>query len=277
MSSLQVPPSAEQGVPDRATLRAVRILLPIVVLAAGIATWALVVHVNDIPPYVLPGPGAVFRTLFRDWPILSQSLEITLLTTVEGFVAAAVGGIALALLFNQSKWLEYSLFPYAVILQVTPVIAIAPLLLIYLPQQTAVIACAWIVGFFPVLSNTTLGLNSVDRNLAGLFRLYGASRLQTLRYLKLPAALPFILGGLRIAGGLSLIGAVVAEIAAGSAGAGSGLAYRIAESGYRLNIPRMFAALLLLSAAGIVIYGLLALTSHLALRRWHESALGKEN
>jgi NitT/TauT family transport system permease protein len=112
--------------------------------------------------------------------------------------------------------LEYSLFPYAVILQVTPVIAIAPLVLIYLPQQTAVIVCAWIVGFFPVLSNTTLGLNSVDRNLAGLFQLYGASRLQTLRYLKLPAALPYILGGLRIAGGLSLIGAVVAEIAAGT-------------------------------------------------------------
>ena len=232
---------------------------------------------NDIPPYVLPGPGAVFRTLVNDWPVLGRSLLTTLQTTLEGFVAAAVGGIVLALLFNQSKWLEYSLFPYAVILQVTPVIAIAPLLLIYLPQQTAVVVCAWIVGFFPVLSNTTLGLNSVDRNLAGLFQLYGASRLQTLRLLKLPAALPFILGGLRIAGGLSLIGAVVAEIAAGSAGAGSGLAYRIAESGYRLNIPRMFAALLLLSAAGIVIYGLLALTSHLVLRRWHESALGKEN
>jgi NitT/TauT family transport system permease protein len=150
-------------------------------------------------------------------------------------------------------------------------------LLIYLPQQTAVIVCAWIVAFFPVLSNTTLGLNSVDRNQAGLFQLYGASRLQTLRYLKLPAALPYILGGLRIAGGLSLIGAVVAEIAAGTAGAGSGLAFRIAESGYRLNIPRMFAALLLLSVAGIVIYGLLALVSHLVLRRWHESALGKES
>jgi NitT/TauT family transport system permease protein len=247
------------------------------VLAAGIALWELVVRINNIPPYVLPGPGAVFRTLVSDWPVLSQSLLTTLATTLEGFVAAAIGGVALALLFNQSKWLEYSLFPYAVILQVTPVIAIAPLLLIYLPQQTAVIVCAWIVGFFPVLSNTTLGLNSVDRNLAGLFQLYGASRMQTLAYLKLPSALPFILGGLRIAGGLSLIGAVVAEIAAGSAGAGSGLAYRIAESGYRLNIPRMFAALLLLSAAGIVIYGLLALTSHLVLRRWHESALGKEN
>ena len=275
---LQAPPlSAVQGTPDGRALRLVRILLPVVVLAVGVAAWELVVRLNDIPPYVLPGPSAVFRTLIADWPVLSQSLLTTLLTTLEGFAAAALGGVGLALLFNQSKWLEYSLFPYAVILQVTPVIAVAPLLLIYLPQQTAVIVCAWIVGFFPVLSNTTLGLNSVDRNLAGLFRLYGASRLQTLLLLKLPAALPFILGGFRIAGGLSLIGAVVAEIAAGSAGAGSGLAYRIAESGYRLNIARMFAALLLLSAAGIVIYGLLALTSHLALRRWHESALGKEN
>jgi NitT/TauT family transport system permease protein len=278
MNSLQTPPlSVEPSAPDSRSVRLVRILLPVVVLAIGVAAWEAVVRANDIPPYVLPGPGAVFRTLVNDWPLLSRSLLATLQTTLEGFVAAAIGGIVLALLFNQSKWLEYSLFPYAVILQVTPVIAIAPLLLIYLPQQTAVIVCAWIVGFFPVLSNTTLGLNSVDRNLAGLFQLYGASRLQTLRYLKLPSALPFILGGLRIAGGLSLIGAVVAEIAAGSAGAGSGLAYRIAESGYRLNIPRMFAALLLLSVAGIVIYGLLALTSYLVLRRWHESALGKEN
>jgi NitT/TauT family transport system permease protein len=254
-----------------------RIVLPIAVLAAGIALWEYAIWRYQIQPYVLPAPSLIFRTLVTDWRVLFDSLITTLITTLEGFAAAAIGGIGLALLFNQSKLLEYSLFPYAVILQVTPVIAIAPLLLIYLPQTTAVVVCAWIVAFFPVLSNTTLGLNSVDRNLAGLFQLYGASRLQTLRYLKLPAALPFILGGLRIAGGLSLIGAVVAEIAAGSAGAGSGLAYRIAESGYRLNIPRMFAALLLLSVAGIVIYGLLALISHLVLRRWHESALGKES
>jgi len=267
----------KQSAAEGGTVRVVRILLPVFVLALGLAVWELVVRVNHIPPYVLPGPVLVVRTLIGDWDVLSQSLMTTLMTTLEGFVAAAVGGIALALLFNQSKLLEYSLFPYAVILQVTPVIAIAPLLLIYLPQQTAVVVCAWIVGFFPVLSNTTLGLNSVDRNLVGLFQLYGASRLQTLRLLKLPSALPYILGGLRIAGGLSLIGAVVAEIAAGAAGAGSGLAYRIAESGYRLNIPRMFAALFLLSLAGIVIYGLLALVSHLALRRWHESALGKES
>jgi NitT/TauT family transport system permease protein len=271
------PQAAANSAGNERALRLLRVLLPIIVLAAGLAIWEAVVRLNDIQPYVLPAPSAIFQALVSDWPVLWRSLLVTLRTTLEGFVAAAVGGIALALLFNQSKWLEYSLFPYAVILQVTPVIAIAPLLLIYLPQQTAVVVCAWIVGFFPVLSNTTLGLNSVDRNLAGLFQLYGASRLQTLRYLKLPAALPFILGGLRIAGGLSLIGAVVAEIAAGSASAGSGLAYRISESGYRLLIPRMFAALLLLSVAGIVIYGLLAVTSHLILRRWHESALGKEN
>jgi len=191
-------------------------------------------------------------------------------------VAAAVGGIALAFLFNRSRLVEYSLYPYAVILQVTPVVAIAPLLLIYLPQQAAVLACAWIVAFFPVLANTTLGLNSVDHNLADLFRLYGASRWQVLTELKLPAALPQMLAGIKIAGGLSLIGAVVAEIAAGSAGAGSGLAYRIAESGYRLNIPRMFAALMLLSITGIAIFALLSWLTHLALRRWHESAIVRE-
>jgi NitT/TauT family transport system permease protein len=267
-------PTAAAG--DRA-VRIWRFVLPVIVAAVGTAAWELVVRLKNIPPYVLPAPSAIFSTLFSDWDVLWQSLLTTLLTTLEGFIAASIGGILLALLFNLSKLVEFSLFPYAVILQVTPVIAIAPLLLIYLPQQTAVVVCAWIVGFFPVLSNTTLGLNSVDRNLSGLFQLYRASRWQTLLLLKLPTALPYILGGLRIAGGLSLIGAVVAEIAAGTAGAGSGLAYRIAESGYRLNIPRMFAALLLLSLAGIVIYAVLALISHLLLRRWHESALGKEN
>jgi NitT/TauT family transport system permease protein len=278
MSALQTPPNSSRNAgADVRLSRVMRIGAPVAVLLLSIAIWSLIVRVNHIQPYVLPGPEMVLQTLIDDWGVLSSSLLTTLWTTLEGFLAAAIGGIVLALLFNLSKWIEYSFFPFAVILQVTPVIAIAPLLLIYLPQQTAVVVCAWIVAFFPVLSNTTLGLNSVDRNLAGLFQLYGASRLQTLRYLKIPAALPFILGGLRVAGGLSLIGAVVAEIAAGSAGAGSGLAYRIAESGYRLNIPRMFAALLLLSVAGIVIYGLLALASHLILRRWHESALGKES
>jgi NitT/TauT family transport system permease protein len=256
--------------------RALRVLLPIVVLALGVVLWELVVRLSQIPPYVLPSPWLVFSTLVADWAMLSAALLVTLTTTVEGFLLAAVGGVALAVLFNQSRLIEYSLYPYAVILQVTPIVAIAPLLLVYLPQPAAVLVCAWIVAFFPVLANTTLGLNSVDHNLADLFRLYGATRRQVLWELKLPAALPHILGGLRIAGGLALIGAVVAEIAAGSAGAGSGLAYRIVEAGYRLNIPRTFAALLLLSLAGIVIFFALSLLSHLLLRRWHESAIVRE-
>jgi NitT/TauT family transport system permease protein len=258
------------------TDRVFRVLLPITVLALGGIAWHLVVRIGKIPPYLLPGPALVLSTLVSDWAVLSASLAVTLTTTLEAFLLAAIGGVGLAVLFNQSRLIEYSLYPYAVILQVTPIVAIAPLLLIYLEPQAAVLACAWIVAFFPVLANTTLGLNSIDHNLVDLFRLYGATRRQVLWELKLPAALPYILGGLKIAGGLSLIGAVVAEIAAGSAGAGSGLAYRIVESGYRLNIPRMFAALLLLSVAGIVIFFALALLSHLLLRRWHESAIVRE-
>jgi len=252
--------------------RALKILLPVVTLALGVVIWDMAVRIFALPPYVLPSPALVATTLLTDGRLLGGSLAATLLTTLEGFALAAVGGIALAVLLNQSRWIEYSLYPYAVILQVTPIVAIAPLLLIYLSPRAAVLVCAWIVAFFPVLANTTLGLNSVDRNLVALFGLYDASRLQVLFRLKLPSALPQILTGLRIAGGLSLIGAVVAEIAAGSAGAGAGLAYRIVEAGYRLNIPRMFAALLLLSAAGVVIFFLLSWISHLMLRHWHESA-----
>jgi NitT/TauT family transport system permease protein len=253
--------------------RVLRLALPFVVLAASLAAWELVVRLANVPPYVLPAPSLILQTFIADRVLLTQSLLVTLITTLEGFLLAAIGGVGLAVLFNLSRLVEYSFYPFAVILQVTPIVAVAPLLLIYLPQPLAVLACAWIVAFFPVLANTTLGLNSIDRNLADLFALYGASRGQVLWNLKLPSALPYILGGLRIAGGLSLIGAVVAEIAAGSAGAGSGLAYRIVESGYRLNIPRMFAALVLLSIAGIVIFYALAFVNHIALRRWHESAL----
>lgn len=256
--------------------RMLRISLPILVLALIVLGWDLLVRVFAIPPYLLPSPGIVLATLVSDAGLLWHSLLVTLTLTFEGFLLAAIGGIALAVAFNQWKLVEYSLYPYAVILQVTPIVAVAPLLLIYLPQPLAVLTCAWIVAFFPVLANTTLGLSSVDHNLLALFELYKASRWQVLWNLKLPSALPQTLAGLRIAGGLSLIGAVVAEIAAGSAGAGSGLAYRIAESGYRLNIPRMFAALFLLSVAGVAIFFTLSAISHLALRRWHESAIDRE-
>jgi NitT/TauT family transport system permease protein len=256
--------------------RFLRLVLPAATLLIGLALWEAVVDINDIPPYVLPAPTLIAKTLITDWQALWASLLVTLRTTIQGLLLAFSGGVALAILFNQSRLVEYSFYPYAVILQVTPVVAIAPLLLVYLPQPLAVLASAWIVAFFPVLANTTLGLRSVDRNLVDLFELYGASRMQTLLRLKLPAALPYMLGGLKIAGGLALIGAVVAEIAAGSAGAGSGLAYRIAESGYRLNIPRMFAALILLSVAGVAIFAALSLLSYLVLRRWHESVLAEE-
>jgi NitT/TauT family transport system permease protein len=256
--------------------RSLSIALPVIVLAATVLAWDLVVRIFAIPPFVLPGPGLVVATLVADFALLMQSLLVTLAITFEGFVLAAMGGILLAVVFNQWRLIEHAFYPYAVILQVTPVVAIAPLLLIYLPQPLAILACAWIVAFFPVLANTTLGLNSVDHNLLSLFELYKASRWQVLLQLKLPAALPQMLAGLRIAGGLSLIGAVVAEIAAGSAGAGSGLAYRIVESGYRLNIPRMFAALLLLSLAGVMIFFALSALSNFLLGRWHESAAKRE-
>jgi len=265
--------SASNDARDR---RVFRIVLPLLTLAIGICAWDLIVAINDIPPYILPGPKLVAQTLISDRTLLWESLFVTLTTTFEALLLALVGGVGLAILFSQSKILEYSLYPYAVILQVTPIVAIAPLLLIYLPQHTAVLACAGIVAFFPVLSNTTFGLNSVDHNLSDLFELYGASRLQRLLHLKLPAALPHLLSGLKIAGGLALIGAVVAELAAGASGAGSGLAYRIAESGYRLNIPRMFAALILLSGAGVAIFFALSYLSDALLRHWHESATERE-
>jgi NitT/TauT family transport system permease protein len=251
-----------------------RWLLPLGVLAALILGWEAVVKLNNLPPYVLPAPDAVLATLVKDRAVLFASMLVTLQTTLAALALAVIGGIALALLFASARIVEFSLFPIAVILQVTPVIAVAPLMLIYLSTDAAVLVCAWIVAFFPVLSNTTLGLNSVDPNLRDLFRLSGASRWQTLIQLKLPTALPYFLGGLRIAGGLALIGAVVGEIAAGSAGQGSGLAFRIVESAYRLNIPRLFAALLLISLTGILIYAALSLLSWLVLRRWHESELG---
>jgi NitT/TauT family transport system permease protein len=213
------------------------------------------------------------ETLWKDRVVLFDSFLVTLRVTLEALLAAVIGGVALAFVFASSRIVELSLFPIAVILQVTPIVAIAPLMLIYLQPDTAVLVCAWVVAFFPILANTTLGLNSVDPHLRDLFALSGAGPLQTLTLLRAPSALPYFLGGLRIAGGLALIGAIVAEIAAGTAGQGSGLAFRIVESGYRLNIPRMFAALLLISLAGILIYFILSLVSWLALRRWHESEL----
>jgi NitT/TauT family transport system permease protein len=236
-----------------------------------------VVCLQRIPHYILPGPVLIAETLVSDWGTLSQSLLITLRITFAALIAAITVGVALAVTFTQSKWLELSLFPYAVILQVTPVVSIAPLIIIWVGDiNLSLLICAWIVAFFPILSNTIQGLNSADHNLIDLFQLYRASRWQMLRHLCLPAALPYFLAGLKISGGLAPIGAVVAEFVAGSGGNSSGLAYRILESGYQLRIPRMFAALLLISASGIAIFLVTSGIAHLALRRWHESALRRE-
>ena len=257
--------------------RIARIAAPLAIGLLALALWEVVVRVNHIPHYILPGPLLVLQSLIADWGTLWPSLLITLQITFMALAVAILGGVGLAVLFTTSKWIELSFFPFAVILQVTPIIAIAPLILIYVDNTyAALLICAWIVAFFPILANTTLGLNSADHNLVDLFQLYGASRWQTLLHLRLPAAMPYFLGGLKIAGGLSLIGAIVAEFAAGTAGTGSGLAYRILEAGYRLNIPRMFAAVLLISITGVLIFLALSLLAHLILRRWHESAVRRE-
>jgi NitT/TauT family transport system permease protein len=252
-------------------------VLPAIVLVLMIWLWDRIVVWNAIPHFILPGPGLVLQTLINDWAMLFDALLVTLQITMMALAVAVIGGVGLAVLFTQSRLIEMSFYPYAVILQVTPIVAIAPLIFIYVDSRTAgLLLCAWLVAFFPVLANTTLGLNSADHNLRDLFRIYGATRWQTLRYLRLPAALPYFLGGLRIAGGLALIGAVVAEYVAGTGGIGSGLAFRILEAGYRLNIPRMFAALILIAVTGVIIFAGLSFLSHMLLRKWHESAVKRE-
>lgn len=250
-----------------------RVGLPVAVLVGFLVLWDVLVVVNGIEPFILPRPGLVLTTLVEDWPVLGPALRNTLAITGLALVLATVGGLLLSIAFTQSRLVEYSFFPIAVIVQVTPIVAVFPLINIYVENAVAkLLVCAWIVAFFPILSNTTLGLNSADRNLHDLYKLYGASRWQTLRHLQLPASMPYFLGGLRIAGGLALIGAVVAEFVAGSSGFGSGLASRIIESGFRLNMPRLFAALVLVSVTGIVIYLVLGFVSNRILGRWHESA-----
>jgi NitT/TauT family transport system permease protein len=250
-----------------------RRLAPFALGLLVLAGWEGIVRYGEIPPYVLPGPMLVGETLWEDGASLLASLWVTLRVTVLALVAAAIGGTLLAVLMAQSRLIERSLFPYAVILQVTPIVAIAPLIIIWAKDTTvALVLCAWIVAFFPIVSNTMTGLNSVERHLVDLFKLYGASRWQMLVHLRFPAALPYFLAGLRISGGLALVGAVVAEFVAGTSGESTGLATRILEFGYRLQIPRLFAALTLLGLVGIAIYLALDGLSHLLLRRWHDSA-----
>jgi NitT/TauT family transport system permease protein len=280
-----------QGAPDTGTDDAVkmvvaktsttekilRIVIPVVMLALAIAAWQAHIVVNQVPKYIMPAPLDVASAIYNDWGTLWPSLLVTLRITFIALALALIGGVGLAIILVQSKWVELAIFPFAVILQVTPMIAIAPLLIIYLDTPTALLTCAFIVAFFPILSNMVAGLKSVDHNLLNLFELYGANRWQTLIHLKLPSSLPYFAAGLRIGGGLSLIASVVAEFAAGSAGRGAGLAFRLLESGYRLNYPRLYAALILLMMTGVAIFAGTSFISWLLLHRWHESAVKREN
>lgn len=255
------------------------VLAPIIVGISALIIWQVAVWVTQVPPYLLPGPLLVGKTLVTEWRTLFPSLLVTLQITLTAFFAAVVSGLGIAILFAQSKWIERSFFPYAVILQTTPIVAIAPLIIIWLKNNTfaALVVCAWIVALFPIIANTTLGLNSADHHLINLFKLYRASRWQILIHLRLPSAMPYFLGGLRISGGLALIGAVVAEFVAGTGGTRSGLAYQILISSYNLEIPRMFAALSMITVLGVLIFVTLTLISDMALRHWHESAVQREN
>nr|WP_242042457.1 MULTISPECIES: ABC transporter permease [Cyanophyceae] len=261
------------------------LLAPVGVGFLVLAFWEIAVRMSGVQPYLLPGPLLVLQTLISEWGTLFPSLVITFQITLAAFVVAVISGLLVSVLFTQSKWIERSFFPYAVILQTTPVVAIAPLIIIWVRQVVpgdnstfvALVICAWIVALFPIIANTTLGLNSADHNLINLFQLYKASRWQTLLHLRLPSAMPYFLGGLRISGGLALIGAVVAEFVAGTGGTKSGIAYQILISSYNLQIPRMFAALLMTTGLGVLIFVLLTLLSDFLLGKWHESAVRREN
>jgi NitT/TauT family transport system permease protein len=249
-----------------------RIVYPALVAVLLIGLWQGLVTAFDVPKFLLPSPLLVAQTLVSDAGLLFGALFTTLKITVLALVCATLLGVLIAFAFVQSRLIETALFPYAVLLQVTPIVAIAPLIIIWVKDPTAsLVICATLVALFPIIANTTLGLRSVNPGLMSYFKLNRASRLQTLWRLRIPSALPYFFGGLRISSGLALIGAVVAEFVAGTGGTGMGLAYQILQSGYQLNIPRMFAALLLIAVAGVLLFAAMAGLSSWALGGWHES------
>jgi NitT/TauT family transport system permease protein len=258
------------------THRLLRLTAPIATALFVLALWQWAVRAYAVPIYLVPAPTDIARALVLDAPLLLPALITTLRITLLALAAAVVCGVAIAVLFAQSRVLEASLFPYAVVLQVTPIVAIAPLIIIWVQDTTAALTlCATIVAIFPVISSTAIGLRSVDPGLLDLFRLQRASRWQVLTRLRVPSALPSFFGGLRIAAGLALIGAVVAEFVAGTGGSRSGLAYELLQAGYQLNVPRVFAALALITAVGILLYAATTLAARWALRHWHESELAE--
>lgn len=238
------------------------------ILLVILAAWEAAVRDLAIPEWKLPAPSAIAGTLVADWSILGPAFASTLQVTLAGLALAIAGGVGIGLLVSRSRMLEAALSPIAVILQVTPLVAIAPLLILYIGAQATLYVAAFLVAFFPMLAGTLAGLRAVDPALGDLFAVYRANSAQRLWRLEVPSALPFIMAGLRTAGGLALIGAVVAEFVAGTVGDQAGLAYRIVEASYRLNLPRLFAALFLIALTGVLIYALTGLASRFVLARW---------
>jgi NitT/TauT family transport system permease protein len=246
--------------------------LPTLVIVGLLLAWELGVRAAGIPAYTLPTPSLIAQTLWLNAASLGHSWWVTLQITLGALALACAGGVLLAGVFALSPLTERALMPVAVVLQVTPIVAVAPLILIYVDStHAALLLCAWIVAFFPILSNTVIGLRAADPQLRELFKLYRATPWQRLALLRVPAALPYFLAGLRISGGLSLIGAVTAEMVAGAAGRETGLASRILEASFRTETPKMFAALALLVATGVIIFWITGALSRRLLGPWHAS------
>jgi NitT/TauT family transport system permease protein len=253
------------------------VLPPLTVGVMMLAVWELACWALGVPSYLFPAPSAIAQSFIVDVPGLMRALWSTLRVALVALGLATVIGSLIAFLFVQNKLIERCFFPYAVIMQVTPIVAIAPLIIILVNNtQIALIICATIIAIFPIISNTTIGLRTIDAGHQDLFAINHATRWQNLVHLRIPSALPFFFAGLRIASGLSLIGAVVAEFVAGTGGRSAGLAYEILQAGFQLDIPRMFAALFLITVTGIALFLIMVGLSKLVLGRWHDSELEHE-
>jgi NitT/TauT family transport system permease protein len=245
-------------------------LAPFALIALLLAAWEIACQALAVPTYFLPPPSAVAAALVSDWPGLLHSAWNTLSTALIALVVASVLAQAVALVVGLSPLLERAVRPLAVVLQVTPVVAIAPLVMIWAGLDhagRAIVGLAAVVAFFPIFSGAVTGLKAADPDLERLFDLYGASRLQRLTKLRLPSAVPYLLEGHKVAAGLAIIGAVVAEFVAGTGGT-QGLAWRILEAGNRLQTARMFAALVALGLLGAILHAALEAAERIGLRWW---------
>jgi NitT/TauT family transport system permease protein len=250
--------------------RLANILAPVVLIAVLLAAWEIACRALQVPVYFLAPPSAIAASLAADAPALLKATGYTLAEALGALVIASLLAQALALTVALSPLLERAVKPLTVVLQVTPVIAIAPLVNIWAGTDhpgRAVISLATLVAFFPIYSGAVTGLRATDPDLTRLFDLYGATRIQRLIRLRLPSAVPFVLEGHKVAAGLAIVGAVVAEFVAGS-GKVQGLAWRILEAGNRLQTAKMFAALVVLGVMGAVLHALLEAGEQAALRWW---------